>query len=193
MKTVIYWVNEVGGDEVGGDTYRSGAYLEHIDSPPPSSSPGDKRGHFSTFEAWCVCVLLCVDGSTHPRTSHRLIFFLIFVFFSSACFTSQCKCGSLWMKVRLWDVCGSIWRIGGGGERLRMFHSVGKHAEHRTLNTYTQQLVLSKCSCCFFFFVLFSRHRVALGYTEHKATNRTRVDRLLQTTTFVYMLCMPHR
>lgn len=82
---------------------------------------------------------------------------------------------------------GSIWKLG-------MFHSTRKHAEHRTLNTYTQQLVLSKCSCFFFwFFLSFFRHKVALGYTEHKATNRTRLDRLLQTTSFVYMLCMPHR
>lgn len=33
-----------------------------------------------------------------------------------------------------------------------MFHSVLKHAEHRTLNTYTEQLVLSKCRFFFFFF-----------------------------------------
>lgn len=59
-----------------------------------------------------------------------------------------------------------------------MFHSVLKHAEHRTLNTYTEQLVLSKCSFFSCFFYLFS-YRVALGYTEHDGTNRTRLDILL--------------
>lgn len=45
-----------------------------------------------------------------------------------------------------------------------MFHSILKHAEHRTLNTYTEQLVLSKCSFSFFclvfvflFFIFFPR------------------------------------
>lgn len=112
---------------------------------------------------------------------------------SSAGFTSQCKCGSLWMKVRLQD--GFLIDLENQGRR-GMFHSVRKHAEHRTLNTYTRQFVLSKCSwvCLgFFSFCPFFRHRVALGYTEHNATNRTRLDRLLQTTAFVYMLCMPHR
>lgn len=35
-------------------------------------------------------------------------------------------------------------------QHLGMFHSILKHAEHRTLNTYTEQLVLSKCSFSFF-------------------------------------------
>lgn len=98
------------------------------------------------------------------------------------------------MKVRLQD--GFLIDLENQG-RLGMFHSVRKHAEHRTQNTYTRHLVLSKCSWVwlvfFFLSVLFLDTEWALGYTEHNATDRTRLDRLLQTTSFVYMLCMPHR
>lgn len=45
---------------------------------------------------------------------------------------------------------------------LGMFHSVLKHAEHRTLNTYTQQLVLSKCR---FFGVFFQTQS---GFRLHR-------------------------
>jgi len=77
---------------------------------------------------------------------------------SSVCSTSQwklkcvrcvCVCLDLiWKQVNIW-----------------MFHSVRKHAEHRTLNTFTEQ----------FLFLFFS----SLGYTEHDGTNRTRLDILL--------------
>lgn len=73
------------------------------------------------------------------------------------------------MEVRLQDAF-SIESGDQGG--LGMIHSVGKHAEHTTLNTYTRQLVLSKCS--WVFFLLFLRHRVALGYTEHNQSHQIR-------------------
>lgn len=50
-----------------------------------------------------------------------------------------------------------------------MSHSVLKHAEHRTLNTDTEQLQS--------FFMGFVG--VFSGYTEHDGTNRTRSDILL--------------
>lgn len=53
------------------------------------------------------------------------------------------------------------------------FHSVLKHAEHRTLNTYTEQYFYPDAVAFFLFY------RVALGYTEHDGTNRTRSDILL--------------
>lgn len=183
---------------MGGGGGHLQAYLEHMDSPCPSSSSSSSPwpGALSTLSG-----LMCGGRRWMDREEVRrsLPFPSTLPWdgsaCSSACFTSQCKCGSLWMKVRLHD--GSV----TGGEnrgRLGTFHSVRKHAEHTTLNTDTQQLLLSKCSwvCLFFFFVCFCpflRHRVALGYTEHNATNRTRLDRRLQTTSLVYMLCMPHR
>lgn len=57
----------------------------------------------------------------------------------------------------VWSVCdvclGRVFEIHleKTSQHLGMFHSILKHAEHRTLNTYTEQLVLSKCSFSFFF------------------------------------------
>lgn len=103
-------------------------------------------------------------SSVHPSESHTVLI-------SSVCFTSQCKC----VCVSMWDfvclcviVCVCVLRdrgvCSGFGKQVNigMFHSILKHAEHRTLNTYTEQLVLPKCSSSFFllfFFVVFSCFR----------------------------------
>lgn len=57
------------------------------------------------------------------------------------------------LTVQMWASADELASYLENKGTLGMFHSVLKHAEHRTLNTYTQQLVLSKCS---FFWVLFS-------------------------------------
>lgn len=103
----------------------------------------------------------------------------------------------LHLTVQMWEP------VDGGASTGCLFHRFGKWGETRdvsfhtkTCRTHNTEHVYSTVSFIQMqsgFFVLFFRHRVALGYTEHNATNRTRLDRLLQTTSFVYMLCMPHR
>lgn len=76
-----------------------------------------------------------------------------------------------------------------------MFHSILKHAEHRTLNTYTEQLVLSKCSFSFFclvffylfFFYLFFPYRVILGYTEHDGNQSHQVGHIALNHQILYI------
>lgn len=104
------------------------------------------------------------------------------VLISSVCSTSQCKYMYVCVMLCVCVCLGRVFVIHlENKSTFGMFHSILKHAEHRTLNTYTEQLVLSKCSFFFFFFFFFKlfSHRVALGYTEHDATNRTRLDILL--------------
>lgn len=71
---------------------------------------------------------------------------------------------------------------------IGMFHSVLKHAEHRTLNTYTQQLVLSKCRFFLFFFSFFIQSGFRLHRTQHNQSHQVG-----HIANFVYMSCMPHR
>lgn len=72
------------------------------------------------------------------------------VLISSVCFTSQCN--SVCVCVSCCMCLGRVFEIHlvKTSQRFGMFHSILKHAEHRTLNTYTEQLVLSKCSFSFF-------------------------------------------
>lgn len=115
---------------------------------------------------------------------------------SSVCFTSQCK----YMCVRarvcvkcVWCVFGAcVWdSFGKTSQRLGMFHSILKHAEHRTLNTYTEQLVLSKCSFSFFL-SLFAQSGFRLHRTRQNQSHQ--VGHIaLNHQIFVYMSCMPHR
>lgn len=83
-----------------------------------------------------------------------------------------------------------------------MFHSILKHAEHRTLNTYTEQLVLSKCSfsffCLFFFYLFFflSFFPVQSDFRIHRTRRKPIAPGwtyCFKPPNFVYMSCMPHR
>lgn len=141
-----------------------------------------------------------LSSSNHP--SDDVTQFLI----SSVCFTSQCKyvCVCVRMCVYVcvcervcfggrWAglVCVCVWDSSDKtGQTFGVFHSILKHAEHRTLNTDTEQLsfypnavslFLSIFSCLFFLvcFCLFFVQSGFLGYTEHDGTNRTRLDILL--------------
>lgn len=159
-------------------------------SPSSSSHQGMSEGHVWTFEAGCV---MGWDGMGGRRVrmrerkkgafpSHRPIRQMSHSFISSACFTSQCKCGR--MKLRLVQKIRGHWDV---SFRTKTCRTQNTEHVHSTVSFIQMQVFLGG------FLGPFFRHRVASGYTEHKATNRTRLDRLLQTTSFVYMLCMPHR
>lgn len=143
-KAVVYWVSEAGGMRTPPGlrpTWSTRRLFEAFSLSPSSSHQGMSEGHVWTFEAgwdgmgWAGGRRVQMRaGKKGAFPSHRPVRQMSHSFISSACFTSQCKCGR--MKLRL---------VQKNKGTLGMFHSVRKHAEHRTLNTYTQQLVLSKC------------------------------------------------
>lgn len=160
-KAFVYWVSEAGGMRTPPGlrpTWSTRRLFEAFSPSPSSSHHGMSEGHVWTFEAGCVVGwdgMGRVGGWTESPNERGEEGSLPFSPTRPPDVSQFYFLSVFHLTVQMWaDEVASCSENKG---TLGMFHSIRKHAEHRTLNTYTQQLVLSKCR--FFwgvFWVLFS-------------------------------------
>lgn len=104
------------------------------------SSGGDMCGTRSTFYLTFLRLFWFIKPSIRSHTQHSR-----FSFPHRAVHKRVCVCASYVMS----DF-GNVWKFNlGNRQTFAMSHSIPKHAQHRTLNTYIEQLVLSKCTVFF--------------------------------------------